>query len=240
MPLRVFVAGLCFAGTALLLGCASPVDIATEARESALAEKDVYDGYLLLAEAAENRPFWYGITQTDDQYEWWKIMEQTADALVLQAAEQGNEKLLLITIGDTKQFSLAVRPSSEVKTRVTQLLLEQLEEEEESSFSPEMLVLLSEQVRQGEYAVQNYKLAVRIAELAWQRGYAEAARQLTRIYNSANDAENAYFWGLRCIGECRGYQHRNHMEDIARDFSAEDIQRIQAAATDSSNLRVTF
>ena len=49
--------------------------------------------------------------------------------------------------------------------------------------------------------------AVRIAELAWQKGYAKAARQLTWIYNSANDAQNAYFWGLRCIGECRGYQY---------------------------------
>lgn len=78
------------------------------------------------------------------------------------------------------------------------------------------------------------------ASVPMQLTEAEAARQLTRIYMSANDAENSYFWGLRCIGDCRGYQHRNHMEDIARDFSAGDIKRIQAAATDSSKLKVTF
>lgn len=242
MSLRFFVASLCLAGTALLAGCGSAVGIATEARESALAVEDAYDGYSLLVDAADNRPFWFferGNAFSDAQRQAWTIMEQTADDLIMKAIQQGNEKLLLPAIGNPARISEVLQPSIEAKTHAIALLLEQLEKDE-SAISSEMLVLLSDQVRQGEYVVQNYKRAVRIAEIAWQRGYPEAARQLTQIYNSANDVENAYFWGLRCIGECRGLLHRQDLGVITRELSAGDIQRIQAAATDSSKLRVTF
>lgn len=242
MLLRFIIAGLCLSATALISGCSSPVNMATEARESALAVEDAYEGYMLLVEVAENMPFYFfsrGNVISDAQREGWTIMEQAADELLMRAVEHGNEKLLLAAIDNRVGISEAIQPSLETKVRVVELLLEQLEENE-SVFSSETLILLSEQLRRGEYAIQNYHRAVRIAELAWQRGDVSAAKQLMLIYNDTNDIENAYFWGLRCIGECGGLTQSSVLKVIIPKLTTEDIHRIQAAATDSSNLRVAF
>lgn len=242
MLIRVFVAGLCFVGAALFSVWGSAVDYATDARESALAVDDAFVGYSLLVAAVEDRPIWFfsrGNAASDSQRKGWAIFDQTADELVMKAVEQDNEKLLLATIGTSHLVTPTLRPSVEIETRTIQSLLDNLEEDD-STFSPEMLILLSEQLTRGTLVVQNYKEATHIAELAWQRGYARAAMQLMRIYDDANDTENSYFWGLRCIGECRNSLLFSHMKSLAGKLSTDDIQRIQDAASDFSKLRVAL
>lgn len=236
ISLRGAAAAVVVVGSALLSGCNSPIEKAAEAREAALSAPDSYQGYLSAQDAAGKMGCLFATKECKDNL--WKgrvVLQEVIDNFLIRAAEQGNHRIISHAFSHELRYSDRVMPSLTAKVSAIESLLNRLDD---PSISPDTLYLVSNELRRGEYAVQNYELAAYIAELAWQRGNVRAANLLMHIHTESMDIGNAYLWSIRCIGECRTWNHDDYVTGLRDKLDPESILRIQAAAADDSQMRM--
>jgi predicted small lipoprotein YifL len=208
------------------------------AKVAATQQASAWDGYAMLMKAKlEGYQDCRG-SCSDERYDTLNSADDELKTLYLKALGDDDVRAyrdLYFTQTHGAYERRVALPKEELRQENAPKLLRMAEQADASKTSPDVLEIAGYVLGQGRYVIADYGRAVKYLHEAYLGGSKSAAATASNLFQRGNDPQNAYFWALRCIGDCQlDEQPFVSPEMLAKQLTPATVLDIQKAAADRS------
>lgn len=123
-------------------------------------------------------------------------IQSAEEKYFIAAAKSGDEKVLR-ELFDMNKYSHLIALKIELKSKIL--------ERAQTSKNVDLLTAAASIYGNDTLSIVNKEHQIHYLKRAWSAGNGQSAGILAHIYVRMKDFENAYFWSLRCIQDCKRF-----------------------------------
>lgn len=203
------------------------------AQARALSTEDPWTAYLVYKEEIRWFEHCGRTTRCPKGYREDTILQ----SLLLKALDSKRSDAYIELYSSRLDWNSFLKIQTEYAPKLLALVDNQTWENTNNEFA--MYFVAAKLLEGGDFITADTPRAASYLIKAWQKGAIIAPLYLSRLYKRSNDFHNAYFWSLRCVGECRFNSLRETFDGYQSGLSNTEIVAIQKVVNNKTVLNVS-